>query len=711
MSTEPYPIEPERFEFSEPPRYHFAITRRSFVKVAGAGLLITPWLPAALAQGRGGDRPERGRFHIDADGSVTVFTGKVEVGQGARTQIAQAAAEELHLPLKRVRVVMADTSIVPDDGGTYGSQTTPRTIPRVRQAAALARQLLVELACDHWGTPPHAASMVDGVIVHTDGRRMSLGELVAKTKDIDAALATTSGAQTEVSLPQSWTVMGQPAVKPSSIAIVMGAHQYASDMRKPGMLYGAVLRAPTIGAELTAVDTTVVSSFPDVVVVHDGSFVACAAPKSHAARKAVEAIAATARWTTPEHPSSATLLDYLKTHTVDGSGRQRSRVQSEGDVDAALAGNANAIRETYFIPYIQHAPLETRSAFAEWDGERVTVWTGTQRPFDVGEEVAEAFGISSAQVRLIVPDTGGGFGGKHSGEVAIEAARLAKAAGRPVSLQWSREEEFVWAYCRPAGAMDIAAALDADGRIVAWDFTNYNSGGSGLECPYVVANKRTRVQPCESPLRQGSYRALASTGNNFARETFMDLLAAEALRDPVAFRVAHLDDGRLKDVLLAVAEMAGWEDRRTTMKDGSGLGIACGTEKGSFVATCAEVVLSADRKNYVIRQLWVAYECGAVHNPRNLLSQVEGGVIMGLGAIFSEEVHFEGGKVTNPRFKDYRVPQFEDVPPIETKVLNRPDLDSVGAGETPIIAVAPAVANALLQATGKGLTALPLRLI
>jgi isoquinoline 1-oxidoreductase len=314
--------------------------------------------------------------------------------------------------------------------------------------------------------------------------------------------------------------------------------------------------------------------------------------------------------------------------------------------------------------------------------------------------------VAPERVRIIVPDTGGGFGGKHSGEAGVEAARLAKAAGRPVSLCWTREEEFNWAYSRPAALIEVRAALDDAGKIDAWDFTNYNSGESALESPYQSPHGRTQFLAANSPLRQGSYRALASTANTFARESAIDDLAALAGEDPLAFRLKHLPDGRLKDVLVAAAEKFQWSERRPATARPRGVGLACGTEKGSFVAACAEVEFVRNKLKIV--SICQAFECGAIQNPGNIRAQVEGAIIQGLGGALFEAVQFKDGRVTNPRFSEYRVPRMADVPPLDILLVDRKDLASLGAGETPIIAVAPAIANALLHATGERRLALPL---
>ncbi len=336
------------------------------------------------------------------------------------------------------------------------------------------------------------------------------------------------------------------------------------------------------------------------------------------------------------------------------------------------------------------------------------MWTGTQRPFGVRRELAQAFGLPETAVRVIAADTGSGYGGKHSGEAAAEAARLARAARRPVKLVWTREEEFGWAYFRPAGVIDIRSAVAPDGRLLAWEARNINSGNSGLRTPYDVPNQRHRFQPAEAPLRQGSYRGLAATANHFARETHMDELAALVKQDPLAFRERNLTDPRLRAVLRAAAERFGWGTRRPPA--GSGVGLACGTEKGGYVACCVELAAApdGDPADVNIARVVTAFECGAIVNPDHLTNQIEGSVIMGLGGALFEAVEFAAGRIRSTGFAEYRVPRHGDVPPLETVLVDRPDLPSAGAGETPIVAIAPAIANALAAVTGKRYRNLPL---
>jgi isoquinoline 1-oxidoreductase len=312
---------------------------------------------------------------------------------------------------------------------------------------------------------------------------------------------------------------------------------------------------------------------------------------------------------------------------------------------------------------------------------------------------------------VVVPDTGGGFGGKHSGEAAVEAARLARAANQPVSVCWSREDEFTWAYFRPAGVIDVAGALDAAGALVAWEHVNFNSGASAIATPYNIPNTVTEFKSCDQPLRSGSYRALASTANAFARESFMDELAAAAGADPLEFRLRHLANDRLRAVLTAAAEKFGWRGswKKNVSPQKTGIGLGCGTEKGSFVATCARIEVDESKHTYKVVEACTAFECGAIQNPANLKAQVDGCVVMGLGGALREEMKFKDGQMLNPKFSSYLVPRFEDVPKLETVLVNRPDLPSVGAGETPIIGIAPAIANALFHATQSRIRSLPIR--
>jgi isoquinoline 1-oxidoreductase len=495
--------------------------------------------------------------------------------------------------------------------------------------------------------------------------------------------------------------MGTSVPRPNRRDFVTGEHKFPSDMIRPGMLRGKVLRPPSYGAKLAAVDLAPAKAMKGVVAIQDGDFVGVAAPTLHAARKALEAVAGTAKWQPAPHPASTEVFDYLR---QKAGGAQKNPF---GDV---LASGAKSLRQTYRVAYVQHAPLETRTALAEWDDGRLTVWTGTQNPFGFHRELAGAFRLPKERVRVVVPDFGSGFGGKHTGEAAIEAARLARAARRPVLVHWTREEEFTWAYFRPAAVIDVEASLDAGGKLTSWHFININSGRSAVDTPYRTGKANCRYVRSNSPLRQGSYRTLAATANNFARECFMDELAAAAGVDPYEFRLGHLDNPRLRAVLEEATRRFGWAERARKREPNVGVGLACGTEKGSYVAACAEVEVDRERARIIVRRVCEVFECGAVVNPDDLVAQIQGCILMGMGPALREELRFEGGRVQNPRFVAYEVPRFSDVPELDIHLLDRPDLPSVGGGETPIIAIAPAIGNAVFDASGLRIREMPMRL-
>ena len=698
-------FEPDRHELAEPPRYDFVLTRRAFIGAAGASVivLVVHRRSAAdlVAAGDGAARrdPIAAWLHVAEDGMVTVYTGKVEVGQDIRTSLTQVVADELGVAPGAVRLVMGDTDRTPFDAGTFGSRTTPQMAPQLRRAAAAARATIIARAADRWNVPASSLTLRAGRVTGA-GRSAGIGELTAGEKlvqEIPADVVTRARVE--------WSVAGTSIPKVAARDIVTGAHRYTSDMRLRGMLIGKVLRAPSFGARLDAVDLSVAAAMPGVTVVRDGDFVGVAAADEATAVRALAAIRAS--WQPVPQPSQQELFAHLKRTASVGAA---AGANQRGSVETGLAVADERLEATYTTAYIAHVPLEPRAALAQWENGRVTVWTGTQRPFGVRAELARVFHIDEAHVRVIVPDTGSGYGGKHTGEAAIEAARLARAAKRPVRLVWSREEEFTYAYFRPAALIEVRSGVKRDGTLTAWEFHNYNAGTAGIRMSYDVAHQHVVHHPSQTPLRQGSYRALAATANTFAREMHMHELAVRLGIDPLELRLRNLRDERLRNVLVAAAERFGWRERqaRPATRDGRGIGIACATEKGSYVATCAEVQVDRASGRLQVLRIVEAFECGAIVSPDGLRNQVEGAIIMGLGGALWEAIEFADGRILNPRLSQYRAPRFSDVPPIEIVLLDRRDLPSAGAGETPIITVAPALGAAIERATGVTLRALPL---
>jgi CO/xanthine dehydrogenase Mo-binding subunit len=679
-------------------------TRRDLLKQFGGGLLVLLSLDEpAWSQESGAARHRNSNgesdlpkdvgawLHIGGNGTTTVFTGKAEVGQNIRTSLAQAVADELHIGSASVQLVMADTALTPFDLGTFGSRTTPTMAPRLRMMAATAREQLIAAVAERWRLERDALLARDGFIcVKNSTRKVSFAKIAGSIDWVKVL-----GRDDCLTPVNQRGHSGQSIGKVNARDFVTGRHRYASDLKLPGMLYGRIMRPASFGAKLEALDDSNASKIAGVKLIRDGDFVGVVAPDEFTAEKAVQSF--DAKWSEQKQISSPELFAYLRSHPTESKEAPASK--------ALNPSGAKTLASTYTIAYIAHVPLEPRAAVAEWTGGKLTVWTGTQRPFGVRTELAETFKLPEHDVRVIVPDTGSAYGGKHSGECAIEAAKLSKAAGRPVKLVWTREEEFTWAYFRPAGVIDIKSSVASDSRISSWDFVNYNSGSSGLPSPYSALDSNVRFQPTEYPLRQGSYRGLAATANHFARESHIDELAASVSMEPLAFRLKNLKDERVRAVLEAATKSFGWQ--KVKGADGRGYGMACGMEKGSFFACCAEISVTPDRQIHVER-VTEAFECGAIVNPEHLKNQVEGAIVMGIGGALFEAIDFANGRILNPHLAQYRVPRFRDVPAIDVVLVDRRDLPSAGAGETPIMGIAPAIGNALFQATGVRVRSMPL---
>ena len=703
-------------------------TRREFLERFGAGLVVTlvggGVLAARDAFGRdvesesgagenAADDQIAAWLHVDPNGRVTVYTGKVEFGQGIRTSLAQEVAEELRVPMSSVEMIMGDTDLTPFDMGTFGSMSTPQMGTKLRRVSAAARELLIGLAAQRWGMAAAGLTAADGDVHDSkSGRRISYGELTAGRR-----LTESAPDDAELTEPTHWHVAGTSVPKVGAHDLVTGRHQYTSDVTRPGMLFGKVVRPTAYGSKLAQFDGAAAGKIPGVVVAHDGDFAGVAAPDMDTATRALASVHST--WAPPngEQPDSRDIYGYLKaTRPREGAKRGgeggRSRPIVKGDVEAALAVADKRLTRTYTVAYIAHVPLEPRAAVAEWSrdaqGEKLTVWTGTQRPFAVREELAQAFGVPQERVRVIVPDTGSGYGGKHTGECAVETARLARAAGKPVKLVWTREEEFRWAYFRPAGVIDVDAGVHNDGTIVAWAFDNYNSGPAAIAPWYAIPNQRVIFSPSDSPLRQGSYRGLAATANHFARETHINELAEILAMDALELRLKNIDDPRLHDVFAAAAERFGWGRRRPPQ--GHGYGMGGGFEKGGYFATFAEVAMDSRggaREPRVVRAV-TAFDNGPTINPDGLRNQIVGAMIQGIGGALFEAIDFDHGVVRNAHLAQYRVPRFSDVPEIEVVLMDRKDKSAMGAGEAPIMGIAPAIGAAIHEATGMRPRSMPM---
>jgi nicotinate dehydrogenase subunit B len=699
-------LEPERYEIHSPASLIFETDRRDFFKFLGAGICVICAATKASAfqeSGRGRRNSEENLpqdidawLHIGEKGEITVLTGKVEVGQNIRTSLSQAVAEELCVPIQSVSLTMGDTQLVPFDMGTFGSRTTPTMNLRLRRVSAVARDVLIGLAAKQWNADVKDLSASEGKVIDAKGNHSATYSELIKGQQITQVLPPEDPL-----IPASqWKVAGQPVPKINGSDFVTGKHRYPSDCTAPDMLYGKVVRPPSFGATLISADTSAAEQMPGVIVVREGNFLAVAAPSSARAEKAAAAIHP--EWKSEPQTSSKELFEYLRNNS--DKGEQPGTVHEVGDIERAFALYSR-LNSAFNIAYIAHAPLEPRAALAQWDGDQVTVWTGTQRPFGVRSELATAFHLPEEKVRVLMPDMGSGYGGKHTGETALEAARLARAAKRPVKVIWTRQEEFTWAYFRPAGVIDVSSAVAGDGTITAWEFHNYNSGTAGARTYYDIPNQRIVFHPVDSPLRQGSYRALAATANHFAREVHMDKIAASLNMDPLEFRLKNLKEERLRAVFEQGGKQFGWDKPRPA---NHGFGVGGGYEKLGYIATFVEVSLKPETGEIKMERVLTAFDCGAVVNPDGVRNQLIGANIMGIGGAVFEAIEFENGRILNDVFSKYRVPRFRDVPAMDALLIDRTDQPAVGAGEAPILGIAPALANAIYAVAKVRVYALPM---
>jgi len=676
------------------------LTRREFLGLTG-GLVVFFTMPA-VARAAGDAEEQAINFNaylrIAPDNSVTVFVGKVEMGEGTKTAFAQIAAEELTLPVSSIEMVMGDTDRSPWDDGTWGSESIRSTGVELRAAVATARDLLVEMAAEKFGVEESSLVVSDGRIAleYDPATSISLGELT-EGKEIKRTLK----GEPKLRPVSKYRVVGASVPRLEGRAVVSGKEQFVGDVRLPGMLYGAMLYPPSFGARLKSADISQAEKAPGVLrVVREKEFVGIVAERPDLAREARALI--NADWEEEKSfPSMASLWDDLRR-----AAKPEDTVVEEGAIAPGLEGAKRVFSRTYHTAFVAHAPVEPHSALALWEDRKLTAYSNTQAPFMQKDDVAKALGISAKEVRIIVPRVGGGFGGKTNPDVVLAAARMARAVGKPVMVSQTRAEELTWNYFKPAALIDIRCGVDAGGKIIAWDADIYNCGDRGAEPPYGFANRRVRTFECDSPLEQGAWRGLAGSANTFAIEALMDEVASELADDPVEFRLKHLNnDPRLAKTVRAAAEAYGWKPRPA--RTGKGVGFACGIDVGSKVAEIVEV--EVDRSTGLVRvsRVVVAQESGLVINPNGIENQMEGAVIMGLGPALREIVRYEDGKILTDRYSRYPVPTIQDAPKIECVLVPNPTDVPQGAGEPAIFPISAAVANAIFDATGKRLREMP----
>jgi isoquinoline 1-oxidoreductase len=691
----------------------FPQSRREFLKRLGGGIVIFVALGeivSAQEEVRNrGPRPGlptdfNAFLRIGEDGRVTCFTGKIEMGQGPITSLPQMLADELDAPLDTVDIVMGDTDLCPWDMGTFGSMTTRFFGPALRAAAAEARAVLLELASESLKVPQSQLAAADGAVFDQQNskNRITYGQLAKGQK-----IARHISGKLALKKVSEFKVVGKPLLHRDGRDKVTGKAQYAGDIHLPGMLHAKVLRPPAHGAKLKSVDTAPAKEVPGVQVIQDGDFVAVLHAFPDVAQSALEKIKAD--FDVPEaQVNDRNIFDHLL--KVAPAARV---LKQGGDLEEGKKNSSRKIETSYLNSYVAHAAMETHTAVANIEGDKATVWMSTQNPFGAQGEIAQAIGFPREKVRVITPFVGGGFGGKTFNLQGVQAARLAKAAGKPVQVMWSREDEFYHDTFRPAAIVKINSGVDAGGKLSYWDYEVFWAGERGSEQFYNIPNHRTATHgggwqggPGVHPFGTGAWRAPGNNTNTFARESQIDMMAAAAGLDPVEFRLRNLADERMIRVLKAAAQQFGWAPAKGPSK--RGLGVACGIDAGTFVAAIAEVEVNSKEGTVQVKRVVCAQDMGLVINPEGAKIQMEGCITMGLGYALTEEVHFEGGKVIDTNFDTYDLPRFSWVPKIETVILDAKDNPPQGGGEPAIILMGALIANAIYDATGARLFQLPM---
>ena len=691
--------------------------------------------PARLPGSLQTNRKLDGWIRINADGSATVFTGKIELGQGILTALAQIAAEELDLPLARIGMISGDTGQTPNEGMTAGSQSVENSGTALRMAGAEVRAILIDLAAKRLGVGTEQLTVTDGVIAAPDGRKVSYSELASTDFNREA------GAKTAPKPVASHKIVGKSIPRFDIPKKVTGGAAYVQDIRLPGMVHGRVVRPPRYGSTLASVDETAVKAMPGVIaVVRDGSFLGVVAEREEQAVKAREALARSAKWTPgPELPDPARIFDVIKSLPSDDS--------TIGVKQGSVPANARSFEAVYTKPYMAHASIGPSCAVAEFKDGKVTVWTHSQGVFPLRAELVKALKLPASAVRCIHTEGSGCYGHNGADDVAVDAALMARALpGRPVRLQWMRDDEFKWEPYGPAMVMRTKAAL-ADGKIVDWDYELWSNthstrplGTSGTNVlgawylgePQKMGPPRGIPQPAgggdrnaiplydfpsqrvvhhlvkEMPIRVSALRTLGAYANIFAVESFMDELAAAAGADPVAFRLAHLKDPRAKAVIEVAAKLANWKPGETSDgRRGRGIGFSKYKNLACYVAVVAEV--EVDRATGAVRvpRTWAAVDAGLIINPDGLANQIEGGVVQSVSWTLMEEVRFDKNGILAQDFVSYPIITVPEAPKVEIELINRPGERAAGAGEGSQGPAVAAVANAFAHATGKRLRDLP----
>src|SRR5579871_4649567 len=728
-------------------------SRRDFIRNVSGGLLVgfaltdSALLPQAAAAVPATELDSW--LHIGADGVISVFTGKVEIGMGVQTALIQVLAEELDVPFERVNLVMGDTSMTPDQGGVGGSTTIASGTKPLRNAAATARHKLLQMASAQWNVPIEQLRVSNGTV--TDGTRNVTYASLVNGHDFNETL-TVQGAGSDLTVtgsgkpkdPSTYSIVGKAIPRIDLPPKILGTATYVTDVRVDGMLHGRVIRPAAIGATVVNVDDSACSKIPGFVkTVVQGAFVGVVAENEWAAIRAARNIKVTWSQASVELPDD--LYSYMRSAPVKATAKG----QPVGDVDAALANSPKKLQAAYQWPFQSHATMGPGCAIADVRKEGVsTVWCGTQKPHPLQRGIAEFLQVPLDRVRVIWVQDAGSYGRAGHEDTAADAVLLSREIGKPVRVQWMRQDMTTWGPKGPATVFDMTAGLGSDGLIHALDFgTRTFSGGElyfqansagnllagqltgipntngvdefvqwgAVTPPYRIPNLRSvsHIIPpflaAGSPLRTTHLRDPNGPSATFAAESFVDEAAHAAGVDPLEYRLRSLDDARAKAVLTAAGEHAKWERRvGTSPKFASGRGVSLALRNGTYVATVAEVDVDRATGKVRVKRLVCAHDCGLIVNPSALRSTISANLVQATGRALKEEVRFDKTRVTSADWTSYPVVRASDVPAVEIVLINRPDVASSGAGEPSSRGVAAAINNAVFDAIGVRIRTAPL---
>lgn len=693
-----------------PSRKPFLIQRRDFLKYLGGGILIifTP-----LESCRNISKPSNvseslpddfnAFLHIDENGTVSCFTGKVEMGQGPLIALAQMMADELDVSFEKVKMVMGDTDLCPWDEGTWGSTSIREFGPEMRKAAAEAREVLLQLAADHLKVPVSQLEVNEGIVTDKlDNRRTVSYAQLTKGKKIVKHLSE----KPKLKESSEFKIIGKPYYRVDAMKKVTGEAKYTGDIKIPEMLFARIVRPPSYGAKLLSADTTEAEKIEGIKVVRDDDLVALLHENRDTVDEAITKVKAEFSEIELNVDDKTVFDHYLKSAT------KADIVNGKGDISTGEKRSDKVIESVFYDGYVAHAPIEPHTAAAKIEGDKITVWASAQTPFLVRSAIAEKLNISAEKVRVIVPFVGGAFGGKGDNPQAVEAARLTNLTKKPVMVAWTREEEFFYDTLRSAAINKVRSGIDKNGKITFWDFTVYCAGDRGSDTIYDVPDQRTTAydqgpdDPQVHPFAIGPWRAPGNSNNTYAREMQICMMAAKAGMDPLEFRLKNLKDEKMIAVLKAVADKFGYIPARAP--SGRGYGIACGTDVDTWVALMAEIRVDNATGQIQVVRVSCAQDMGLCVNPQGTLLQIEGCITMGLGYALTEELKFEGTRMLTRNYDTYEIPKFSWVPEINAVILDRMDQPPHGGGEPAIICVGAAIASAVFDATGAILYQMPM---